>query len=78
MRARQQPIDMDEFMRLANEGTSGQRLAVRFGRALRTILALGRREGIEIRGRKKAKAEARKILSQSAYEESRQSNQGSH
>jgi hypothetical protein len=63
MRAKQRPIDMDEFVRLANDGTSGQRLAVRYGRALSTVLALGRREGIEIKGRKKAKAEARKILS---------------
>lgn len=63
MRAKQRPIDMDEFVRLANDGTSGQRLAVRHGRALSTVLALGRREGIEIKGRKKAKAEARKILS---------------
>jgi hypothetical protein len=41
----------------------------RFGRSISTILALGRREGIEIKTPSQAKAEARKILSGHPHDE---------
>ena len=40
MRAQPSPIDMEEFARRAAQGASAQRLAARYNRPIRTILAI--------------------------------------
>ena len=73
MRAQPPPINMEEFARRAAQGASAQRLAARYNRAIRTILAIAKRNGVAVKGLKRAKAEAKQILSSEsiAYEEPR-------